>query len=127
MGRGAITQYIDVAQMVLYVFWVFFAGLVFYLLYESKREGFPLESDRRDGSVKREPGILPMPRVKMYRTRYHGDFPSPHERHDSLGSTRDGVSLCDTGAVLDTAAPRHAARRAAAAYFAVAEIGRAHV
>lgn len=80
MGRGAITQYIDVAQMVLYVFWVFFAGLVFYLLYESKREGFPLESDRRDGSVKREPGILPMPRVKMYRTRYHGDFPSPHER-----------------------------------------------
>jgi photosynthetic reaction center H subunit len=80
MGRGAITQYIDVAQMVLYVFWVFFAGLVFYLLYESKREGFPLESDRRDGSVKREPGILPMPRVKIYRTRYHGDFPSPHER-----------------------------------------------
>jgi hypothetical protein len=80
MGRGAITQYIDVAQMVLYVFWVFFAGLVFYLLYESKREGFPLESDRRDGSIKREPGILPMPRVKMYRTRFHGDFPSPHER-----------------------------------------------
>lgn len=80
MGRGAITQYIDVAQMVLYVFWVFFAGLVFYLLYESKREGFPLESDRPDGSVKREPGILPMPRVKIYRTRYHGDFESPHDR-----------------------------------------------
>jgi len=80
MGRGAITQYIDVAQMVLYVFWVFFAALVFYLLYESKREGFPLESDRPDGSVKREPGILPMPRVKIYRTRFHGDYPSPHER-----------------------------------------------
>lgn len=80
MGKGAITQYVDVAQMVLYVFWVFFAGLIFYLIYESKREGFPLESDRPDGSVKREPGILPMPRVKTYRTQFHGNFDAPHER-----------------------------------------------
>ncbi len=80
MGKGAITQYVDVAQMVLYVFWVFFAGLIFYLIYESKREGFPLESDRPDGSVKREPGILPMPRVKTYRTQFHGSFDAPHDR-----------------------------------------------
>ena len=31
MPKGAITQYIDVAQVVLYVFWVFFFGLIFYL------------------------------------------------------------------------------------------------
>ena len=46
MQTGAITGYIDVAQVVLYAFWVFFAGLIFYLRREDKREGYPLESDR---------------------------------------------------------------------------------
>ena len=50
MPRGAITGYIDVAQVVLYAFWVFFAGLIFYLRREDKREGYPLESDR-SGSI----------------------------------------------------------------------------
>ena len=31
MPRGEITGYVDVAQVVLYAFWLFFAGLVFYL------------------------------------------------------------------------------------------------
>jgi photosynthetic reaction center H subunit len=46
MPIGAITGYMDVAQMVLYGFWIFFFGLVFYLRREDKREGYPLESDR---------------------------------------------------------------------------------
>ena len=46
MQTGAITGYIDVAQVVLYAFWIFFAGLIFYLRREDKREGYPLESDR---------------------------------------------------------------------------------
>jgi len=46
MESGAITGYIDVAQIVLYAFWVFFAGLIIYLRREDKREGFPLESER---------------------------------------------------------------------------------
>jgi photosynthetic reaction center H subunit len=46
MPRGAITGYIDVAQVVLYAFWIFLAGLIFYLRREDKREGYPLESDR---------------------------------------------------------------------------------
>ena len=41
MGTGAITQYIDVAQLALYVFWLFFFALVWYLHRESKREGYP--------------------------------------------------------------------------------------
>jgi Photosynthetic reaction centre, H-chain N-terminal region. len=80
MGTGAITGYVDVAQLVLYLFWIFFAGLVIYLTLEGKREGFPIESDRRDGSVRRETGLLPMPDVKVYKTKFHGDFASPHER-----------------------------------------------
>mgnify|MGYP000491222488 CR=1 FL=1 len=50
MGTGAITGYIDVAQLVLYAFWIFFAGLIIYLRREDKREGYPLESER-SGSV----------------------------------------------------------------------------
>ncbi len=51
MPTGAITQYIDVAQIALYAFWVFFAGLIYYLRREDKREGYPLESDR-SGSIR---------------------------------------------------------------------------
>ena len=46
MPSGAITGYIDVAQLTLYAFWIFFAGLIFYLRREDKREGYPLQSDR---------------------------------------------------------------------------------
>lgn len=46
METGAITQYIDVAQVTLYAFWIFFAGLIYYLHQEDKREGYPLESER---------------------------------------------------------------------------------
>jgi photosynthetic reaction center H subunit len=46
LATGAITaQYIDVAQLVLYCFWIFFAGLIYYLHRENKREGYPLRVD----------------------------------------------------------------------------------
>jgi len=51
MQTGAITGYIDVAQLVLYAFWIFFSGLIYYLHRENKREGYPLESDGRGGRV----------------------------------------------------------------------------
>jgi photosynthetic reaction center H subunit len=43
---AAFTQYIDVAQVVLYLFWAFLAGIIIYLHREDKREGYPLESER---------------------------------------------------------------------------------
>jgi photosynthetic reaction center H subunit len=45
METGAITGYIDVAQIVLYAFWIFFAGLLIYLQRETRREGYPLVSE----------------------------------------------------------------------------------
>jgi len=53
MQTGAITSYIDVAQLTLYAFWVFFAGLIYYLHRENKREGYPL-IDERVGQAKVE-------------------------------------------------------------------------
>ncbi len=35
--------YLDVAQVTLYVFWIFFGCLIYYLRREDKREGYPLE------------------------------------------------------------------------------------
>jgi photosynthetic reaction center H subunit len=67
MPTGAITEYIDVAQLTLYAFWVFFAGLIYYLHRENKREGYPLESDR-SGRIKVE-GFPRMPRPKTYLLR----------------------------------------------------------
>lgn len=46
MLRGALTEHMDVAQVVLYAFWIFFAGLIFYIRREDRREGYPLENDQ---------------------------------------------------------------------------------
>ncbi|MFZ9070789.1 MAG: photosynthetic reaction center subunit H [Burkholderiaceae bacterium] len=95
MGTGAITQYVDVAQLVLYLFWIFFAGLVYYLTVESKREGFPLETDRTDGRIRYDNGIAGMPRQKVYKTAFHGDFLAPHGRDQQelpvQGKSFDGL------------------------------------
>jgi len=61
MDKGAITSYFDVAQLVLYMFWVFFAGLIWYLVRENRREGYPMEADR--GVIE---GWLPVPEPKTY-------------------------------------------------------------
>lgn len=75
MPTGAITGYIDVAQLVLYGFWIFFAGLIIYLRREDKREGYPLESDRSDRA----------PRVSVV------GFPSPPEPKKFLLPHGQGV------------------------------------
>ncbi len=62
MGTGAITSYIDVAQLVLYAFWLFFFGLLYYLIRENHREGYPLDTDR--GVIE---GWPPTPAPKTYR------------------------------------------------------------
>ena len=47
--QTSFTSYIDVAQVVLYGFWIFFAALIFYLRTEDKREGYPLQFEGRIG------------------------------------------------------------------------------
>jgi len=63
---GAITQYIDVAQVMLYLFWIFFGSLVIYLNRESKREGYPLDSGNpNDPDI----GLVSMPAPKTSSCR----------------------------------------------------------
>ena len=41
---GSVTSHIELAQIMLYVIWVFFAGLIFYLVLKNHREGSPITS-----------------------------------------------------------------------------------
>jgi photosynthetic reaction center H subunit len=50
MGTGAITSYVDVAQLVLYAFWIFFFGLIYYLIREGHREGYPMDHADSDNT-----------------------------------------------------------------------------
>ena len=72
---SGFTGYIDTAQIVLYLFWIFFAGLVYYLHRESKREGYPLESDR-SAHITVE-GFPSMPEPKVYRLMHGGTHEVP--------------------------------------------------
>lgn len=65
MPRGEITGYLDVAQVVLYAFWIFFFGLVFWIRREDRREGYPLETETT-GLLKRPDPIL-IPTPKLFR------------------------------------------------------------
>ena len=58
------TSYIDLAQVVLYIFIGFFLCLVYYLHRENKREGYPLENDR-SGAITVQ-GFPPVPEPKSY-------------------------------------------------------------
>lgn len=78
MTYGGVTGYIDVAQVTLYVFWIFFAGLVYYLRREDKREGYPLVSEvpgQTEMEVSRGYPALPPP--KRFRMYWGGDHFSP--------------------------------------------------
>jgi photosynthetic reaction center H subunit len=75
METGAITSYIDVAQVVLYAFWIFFAGLIYYLHQEDKREGYPLLSDRSDKVTVQ--GFPPIPAPKIFLLRDGTTYSAP--------------------------------------------------
>ena len=63
MPTAAFTSTFDVAELALYAFFAFFAGLVIWLRREDKRDGYPLVSDRSPGvKVQGWPGI-PKPKV----------------------------------------------------------------
>lgn len=53
----------DLALVSLYMFWVFFALLIYYLQTENMREGYPLENE--DGGA--EPSNLPLPKAKTFK------------------------------------------------------------
>lgn len=65
MDYMAIIGHWDLATLSLWLFWIFFAILVYYLQKENMREGFPLEND--DGKPSANPGLWDLPAPKTFR------------------------------------------------------------
>jgi photosynthetic reaction center H subunit len=75
-----LTAYLDVPQVVLYAFWIFFACLIFYLRREDKREGYPLlyeDNGRRSGV-----GFPSWPGQKSYLLRHGRVATTPSWKND---------------------------------------------
>ena len=80
MQEGA---YLDVAQVTLYVFWIFFACLIFYLRREDKREGYPLDSTASGGGVVHGFPRMPNPKTYLLRDGHVATLPnSKNDRRD---------------------------------------------
>jgi len=90
---AAITSYIDVAQLVLYAFWIFFFGLIIYLRREDKREGYPLDSDRsRRAPRVQVVGFPPPPPPKTFRLP-HGEGVREAPREEAPPQPIEGTTL----------------------------------
>lgn len=81
MESGALLSGLDVAQVVLYVFWIFFAGLIFYLRLEDRREGYPLE-DAVTGKRRDSLDLIWFPPAKTFKMPHGEDVQAPREEHD---------------------------------------------
>lgn len=118
MGTGAIVGGIDVAQVTLYVFWIFFAGLIWYLRKEDRREGYPLENDVT-GKFAKDPWLF-MAAPKVFRLP-HGEsevsFPNTKRDDREIAAERTapfpGAPIRPTGdPLVDGVGPAAWAERA---------------
>ncbi len=76
MNQAIGTSYIDGAQVVLYLFWLFFAGLIIYLRREDKREGYPLEDAEASPRSLRN-GFPSPPSTKIFLLPHGGSRERP--------------------------------------------------
>lgn len=78
MNFGAIAFPFDIAQIAIWLFWFFFAGLIYYLHREDKREGYPLE-DKNASPNSLVEGFPAMPAPKTYLLAHGGTVSVPRE------------------------------------------------
>jgi photosynthetic reaction center H subunit len=82
MQIGAITTQLDVAQLALIAFFLFFIGLVFYLQRESNREGLPLVDDY--GRRTNKTGVSGLPADKVFITPHFGNITAPRREPEEV-------------------------------------------
>ncbi len=92
MPFGALGENLDVAQIVLYLFWIFFAGLIFWIRREDRREGYPLEKENTGKVRKPEPIMIPKP--KEFLLQHGGSVMSPNfeDRDNERGMAAEKVN-----------------------------------
>jgi photosynthetic reaction center H subunit len=84
----------DLASLSIWLFWLFFALLIYYLQTENMREGYPLEDE--DGNPAPNQGLFPVPGDKTFHLRDgRGDVTVPSGQRgdrDDLAMARMAVS-----------------------------------
>lgn len=81
----------DLASLSIWLFWIFFAGLIFYLQTENMREGYPLEDE--DGNPAANQGPFPLPKDKTFHLRDgRGELTVP----SGARGDRDNLALART-------------------------------
>ena len=73
--------HVDLAEVCLWTFFLFFAGLIFYLRQEDHREGYPMEED--SGEVQRM-GFLDRPAKRYIRPHDMGVALMPDDRREGM-------------------------------------------
>jgi photosynthetic reaction center H subunit len=114
-GYGAVLAHFDVAQIVVYIFWGFFAALIFYLRREDHREGYPLVADY-PGTDAREFPLMPPPKTFLLGDGHVVHAPRP-EAPEVYASRRSqdwaGAPFEPTGnPMIDAVGPASFANRA---------------
>lgn len=93
MQVGAITGYVDLAQIILYLFWIFFAGIIFYLVAEGHREGYPMESEGLPGSAPILGWPIPAPKTFKLANGKEVTVPELDRPEPPQNTRRDGMSV----------------------------------
>ena len=75
---GFSLGYIDVGQILIWGFWLFFFALIYWIRREDKRFGYPLDSDRKNVKVQGWPAIP--------KTR------TPKAKHPALVASKSGAA-----------------------------------
>lgn len=83
----------DLASLAIWLFWIFFAFLIYYLQRENMREGYPLETE--DGAPAPNQGPFPLPSPKTFilpNGRGEVTLPNGAREARELAMTRSAVS-----------------------------------
>lgn len=84
---------VDLASIAIWLFWIFFAGLIVYLQTENMREGYPLTDD--DGDPAASTGLFPTPDDKTIVLRDgRGEIKVPSGQNED----RKNLALASSGA-----------------------------
>lgn len=99
----ALTHSIDVAQVVLYAFWAFFFGLIYWLRREDRREGYPLESDNPKHVAPERQVLIPSP--KTFHLMHGGVALQPNFERDTREISAERTSAAAGSPITPTGDP----------------------
>jgi len=85
----------DLASLSIWLFWIFFAMLIYYLQTENMREGYPLENE--DGTAAPNQGPFPVPNPKTFKMMHGRDDVTVPSAASEAAHRRTDLALARSG------------------------------